>query len=93
MNDYFNHVIRQLHVEDMALLQTLEDQKATVAFRAMKRGDIAKALNFTEANFRKTVGKLQAIHFIETAAGGKEQRFFLTNFGQRAIAESLIEEL
>lgn len=87
--DYFNHVVKQLVLEDMTIMGYLLDKDATATFKAIKRGDVSKASEMTEATFRKTINKLQATHFIETVAGGKEHKLYLTIYGQQAINQSL----
>ena len=89
MSNYFDHVIKQLELEGMTILGFLLDNDATAAFKAVKRGDVSKASDMTEATFRKTISKLIATHLIETVTGGKEHKIYLTIYGDQAIRKSL----
>lgn len=89
MSDYFEHIIRQLTIEEMAILGILIDRDATAAFKSMKRSDVYERSDMSLANFRKTIGKLSATCLIDVVTGSKEHKMFLTSYGQQALEKSL----
>jgi predicted transcriptional regulator len=89
VNDYFDHVIRQLSIEEVALLGILSDKDATATFKSMKRSHLFETSEMSLANFRKTMEKLKATSLIEVVTGGKEHKVFLTLYGHQALEKSL----
>jgi hypothetical protein len=91
LDGYYQHIIRHLTFEDVAVLGVLLDKDATAAFKAIRRNEVYEESELSLANFRKTIGKLTATHMIEVVTGGKEHRIFLTTYGQEALELSLEE--
>ena len=92
-SEYFSFIINHLTFEEVTILGILRDEDATAAFKSMKRSQVAKEAAFTEAVFRKVIGKLAATHFISTVIAGKEHRVYLTDYGQAALDYSLREAI
>lgn len=93
MSDYFSHIVKRLSFDDMNVLSILFDKDAVAKFKAVKKSEVFNSSELTEANFRKVVYRLDAINFLETVVGNKEHRYFITNFGVKAINDSLNEEV
>lgn len=88
-NDYLEHIIRQLTIEEIAILGILHENDATAAFKSIRRTTVFTESELTEANFRKTIGKLTATCLIEMVTGNKEHKMYLTDYGQLALQKSL----
>lgn len=84
MGDYFKQIISQLTCEDISVLGILSEQDATAAYKAIRRSELFEASELSEANFRKTLLKLQATFFIEVTTTSKESKIYLTVYGQQA---------
>lgn len=84
MDDYFKHIISQLTSEDMKVLGILLKEDATAAYKALRRSELLEAADLSEANFRKSLIKLQATYFIEVDGKAKESKLYLTVYGQQA---------
>ncbi len=80
MSDYFEEVMRKLTIEDVSILGWLFQNEANAVFKAIKKSSIADEFEYSTANFRKTLNKLEAIHFIGTVTGGKEHKLYLTEY-------------
>lgn len=84
MEDYFNLITSQLTAEEMNILTILARNGVTAVFKAMRRSELLEKSNLSEANFRKTLNKLQATYFVEINTTSKESKIYLTMFGQQA---------
>jgi RIO-like serine/threonine protein kinase len=87
--DYFEHIVSRLTLDDMQILAMLSDKDFTASFKAVKKKEIFELLGFSEANYRKTIYRLDALNFIETLTGVKEHKIYITNYGLLAIQKSL----
>ncbi|AYE53899.1 hypothetical protein [Priestia megaterium] len=91
MSDYFEEVMRKLTIEDVSILGWLFQNEANAVFKAIKKSSIADEFEYSTANFRKTLNKLEAIHFIGTVTGGKEHKLYLTEYGQQAVQQAILQ--
>ncbi|PGQ88324.1 hypothetical protein [Priestia megaterium] len=91
MSDYFEEVMRKLTIEDVGILGWLFHNEATAVFKAIKKSNVADAVNYSTASFRKTLSKLEAIHFVGTVTGAKEHKLYLTEYGQQAVQQGILE--
>lgn len=85
VNEYFDHIIKHLTIEEMVILAVLNDMDATAAFKAMKRTEVLEQSKLTIAHFRKSIGKLLSTCLVNVVAGGKEQKVFLSEYGIEAL--------
>lgn len=90
-NDYFQHVVGKLNIDDMNILGILTDMDATATFKAIRKKDVFERSGLSEANYRKVIYRLDAMEFIQTVVGGKEHMLFITDYGTMAINHSLGE--
>ena len=86
---YFQHVVSRLNLDEMNVLGILTDDDATATFKSMKKKELYERSGLSEANFRKIIYRLDAISFVETVTGSKEHMYYVTNFGLMAINQSL----
>ena len=86
---YFSYIINNLTFEEVEVLLLLNQADATAAFKSIKRSQVAEETKYTEAVFRKIIGKLSATFFINTVITGKEHRIYLTEYGMTALKHSL----
>lgn len=91
VNEYFDHIVKHLTIEEMSILAVLYDMDATAAFKAMKRTDILEQSKLSIARFRKTIGKLVSTCLVDVVTGAKEQKVFLTQYGIEAL-EPMVQE-
>jgi predicted transcriptional regulator len=89
--EYFEHITRRLTIEELEILGRLLEEDATATFKAIKRKDVFEVSGWTLANFRKIMTKLTATALVSMVMGGKEQKVYLTNYGQEALEKSLEE--
>lgn len=92
MGNYFDHIISKLTINDMSILGVLADNQANVAFKAMRKKDVFDQLKMSEANFRKSLYRLEANQFIEVDTVDREHKLYITEYGQIALNQSLEEE-
>jgi predicted transcriptional regulator len=67
----------------------LQDQDATVAFKAMSNQSLLKSSNLTEARYRKIISRLIANYFVDIVAVSKQQTLYVTSYGILALQKSL----
>lgn len=91
LNDYFDHIFRQLTIEEVAVLGILLDRDATAAFKSVRRSQLYESSDMSLATFRKTIDKLKATSFIEAVTARKEHKVYLTSYGLLALEKSLKE--
>lgn len=92
MDNYFAEILSSLSHDDLKILGILNDEEANLKFKAIKKKTVGDISDLTEANFRKAIYRLEAIKFINVVTGQKEHKLFITDFGQRALFESLSKE-
>ncbi|WP_137743275.1 hypothetical protein [Robertmurraya siralis] len=92
MDSYFEEIVNSLSIEDLSLLGLLHDNDAEIKFKAIKKKDLQEQSNLSEANFRKSIYRLEIAKLIEIVTGQKEHKVFITNFGQKALNISLSKE-
>ncbi len=92
MNNYFPYIISKLTIDDMTVLGILSDLQVNAVFKSIKKKDVLSKTHLTEANFRKSIYRLEANGFIEIVKTDKEHKIYITEFGQIALNESLNEE-
>jgi len=91
MGDYFEEVMRKLTIEDVGVLGWLFQNEANAVFKAVKKRSVAEGVNYSTSNFRKTLSKLEAIHFVGTVTGAKEHKLYLTEYGQQAVQQGILQ--
>lgn len=87
--NYFQHIVSRLTLDEMDILGVLTDHDATATFKAMRKKEVYEKSGLTEANFRKVIYRLDAINFLETVTGNKEHLYYITNLGLMAVSQSL----
>lgn len=92
MDNYFTEILSSLSNDDLRILGILNDEDASVKFKAIKKKSISEMSKLTEANFRKVIYRLEAIKFINVVTGQKEHKLYITEFGQKALFDSLSKE-
>lgn len=91
LREYFEQIVQQLSIEEIAVLGILLDQDATAAFKAIRRQEVMQSSDLSLAQFRKTMEKLTATYLINVVTGGKEHKVYLTSYGTKALEKSLEE--
>jgi hypothetical protein len=92
-DNYFDHIVNRLRLDDIGMLAKLFDEDATVPFKAMSKKTILEELKISEANLRKTIYRLEAVDFVQAVTGIKEHKIYITELGALAIQEQFKEEL
>lgn len=87
--DYFLTVVNSLKIDEVTILGFLQDQDADMEFKAIKRGYLFEISKLTEANFRKTLNRLEALQFVKISVGGKEHHVYISPFGKEALSISV----
>lgn len=94
IEQYFDHILSRLTLDEMGILGVLLDYDATATFKAMKKKILFEHGGLSEANFRKIIYRLDALNFIETVSGNKEHMYFITGYGKNAMEKSIpLEEV
>lgn len=92
MNDnYFSYVVSNLAFEEVSILGILIDKDSTAPFKSITRESLLNSSGLTLARFRKVINNLTSSHLVEVVTGGKEHRMYITEYGMKAIQESLKE--
>jgi DNA-binding MarR family transcriptional regulator len=91
VNEYFEHIVKNLTIEEMGILAVLSDMDSTAAFKAVRRTEVLGKSELTIAHFRKAVGKLVSACLVNVVPGSKEQKVFLTEYGLKALEFTLKE--
>jgi predicted transcriptional regulator len=91
VKEYFDHIIRQLAIEEVSVLGILLDRDATAAFKSVRRSQLYENSDMSLATFRKTIDKLKSTSFIEVVTTRKEHKVYLTSYGLLALEKSLKE--
>ncbi|NBI28615.1 hypothetical protein [Chengkuizengella marina] len=100
MEDLFHSISKRLTFDDLSILSILYDYDIDSRFKAFKKRDLRNEVvkrrvkeqgsgDFTEANFRKSIYRLEAVRFIEIVYGEKEHKIYMTKYGLSAIRQSL----
>ncbi|MFK3936665.1 hypothetical protein ACI2JA_03995 [Alkalihalobacillus sp. NPDC078783] len=89
----FSDLVKHTNNDELLMLGYLMENEADAKFKAIRRGVIKEALSFTQALTRKNLLTLSAKQFIEVIHQSKEQCVYITEYGQRALGESLKEEV
>jgi predicted transcriptional regulator len=85
MDKYFLTLTDRLTIEEIEILNLLTSNESTNRFSARTKKDLFILSNLSEAKFRKIIYRLEALNFIEIAAGSREHLIFVTEYGQKAI--------
>ncbi|WP_080845580.1 hypothetical protein [Cytobacillus gottheilii] len=85
MDKYFNAIVDGLNLQDIEVLNVLTSTRATSLLSAITRKEVNDKVSYSEAIFRKTLQRLEAIKFVNVVTGNKEHSIYATEFGQNAI--------
>lgn len=91
LHGYFEHIASRLNIEDMEVLGILFDNEATSSFKAMKNQRVFELSKFSEAKYRRTIGRLAALSLIESDTTTKSHSLIITNYGIAAIQKTVLE--
>jgi folylpolyglutamate synthase/dihydropteroate synthase len=89
LNNYLEHIINQLTIEEVAVLGILKDQDATAVFKSLRRSQLYECSDMSVATFRKTIDKLKATSLVDLVTARKEHKVYLTTYGIQALEKSL----
>lgn len=89
MEQYFSDVVKDLSIDDMALLGTLHDKEATASFKALLNNEALNASGLSEATFRKVLYRLVANKFISIVAQKRQHSVYITQYGLAALTTTL----
>lgn len=87
--EYFDLVVKSLTLEDSHVLGILYEQDATAKVKAMISKNVSLQGNLSEAKFRKIVGRLQALIFVNINSDYKEHSMYITEYGLKALHQIL----
>lgn len=85
-SDYFHSVVTKLNCEDVAILIILMERNAISHFKSIGNQSVFELSSLTEAKYRRTINRLNALDFVQTSHIGKERLLFLTQYGEAAFA-------
>lgn len=85
MDHYFLSLIERLSLHEIEILNRLTSSESINRFSAKTKKELFTESGLSEAKFRKTLYRLEALNFIEIVAGSKEHLVFVTEYGQNAI--------
>ncbi len=85
MDIYFTTLIDRLTINEIELLNFLTSNEATNRFSATTKKHLLIESKLSEAKFRKSINRLEALNFIEIVSGNREHLIFVTEYGQNAI--------
>lgn len=89
----FSDLVKHTNNDELLMLGYLMENEADAKFKAIRRGAIKEGLSLTQALIRRNLLTLSAKQFIEIIHQSKEQSVYITEYGQRALGESLKEEV
>lgn len=89
MDDYFREIVKDLTIEDIALLNTIHDQDAVSKQKSIKVSHVMTLCDTTEAKYRKMVDKLVSLKFIVLNKDYKEHGLFISDYGINALTNTL----
>jgi RIO-like serine/threonine protein kinase len=92
-DNYFEHIVNNLKLDDFGVLGRLYDNDATIPFKAMSKKTVIEQTKMSEANLRKTLYRLEAVDFVRAVTGCKEHKIYLTGYGLLAMQETFQDEL
>jgi hypothetical protein len=85
MEQYWQHIIDSLTVDDANILGILLDSDSTTRIKAMQNANLCDKSELSEARYRKVVAKLIALKFIDVANDKKQYSYFINDYGQQAL--------
>ena len=85
MDSYFLSIIDRLTFEEIDLLNHLTKKDSTNVLTSIKKKELQSESKMSDATFRKTLNRLEAMLFINTVTGNKEHSIYATEYGQEAI--------
>lgn len=89
MDTYFASVIDNLTRNDLYILGLLSDEGADLKFKSIRKKTIQAKTQLTDATFRKSIDRLEALQFINIVKNSKEHTIFITQYGQEALRYQL----
>lgn len=89
MDTYFDSVIDNLTRNDLYILGLLSDEGADLKFKSIRKKTIQAKTQLTDATFRKSIDRLEALQFINIVKNSKEHTIFITQYGQEALSYQL----
>jgi RIO-like serine/threonine protein kinase len=89
MEQYFDDIVNNLTIDEMTILGILYSNEANAAFKATRKEHLQKDSELTEAKFRKSIQRLDAIKFIDISTLNKEYRYFITSYGHQAVVKNM----
>lgn len=92
MEEYFHHILKSLTIEDVSILGILYDEDANSKVKAIKSPLLYGRSDTSEAKYRKVIGRLTSLNFIEINSDYKEHSLFITEYGKKAL-ELTIENM
>ncbi|WP_165571653.1 hypothetical protein, partial [Cytobacillus praedii] len=89
---YFCEIVSSLSIDDLSILGVLNDNEAEIKFKAIPKVIVLEESKLTDANFRKSLYRLEIAKFIEIIKDHKSHSLIITPFGQKALFTSLSKE-
>jgi predicted MarR family transcription regulator len=89
LENYFEHIMKSLTIEDVGILHILLEEDATAKVKSLRNVSLYERSQTTEAKYRKILNRLIATSFIETNTDYKEHSIFITEFGINAFEQTL----
>ncbi|MCA1233343.1 hypothetical protein LBW83_17170 [Bacillus velezensis] len=89
MDTYFDSVIDNLTRNDLYILGLLSDEGVDLKFKSIRKKTIQEKTQLTDATFRKSIDRLEALQFINIVKNSKEHTVFITQYGQEALRYQL----
>ncbi|MBX0320169.1 hypothetical protein [Shouchella clausii] len=89
MKSFFEVVVNVTSNEELRILAFLYEESADSIFKSISRRQIQNRLAYKEAEIRKCLLLLQGKQFVLCNTHTKEKKYFISDFGVRALNYSL----
>ncbi|MET3505588.1 hypothetical protein [Halalkalibacter oceani] len=87
--NYFEAIASDLSNNEIMILGILMDHDSDAPFKALKRKDLKKKIDWSQATFNKTIMSLETKKLIGILRNQMTHDIYITNFGVKSVHYSL----
>lgn len=83
--DYFEIVVSNLDVEDIAIMSFLYENNATDSIYAIKTSAVRDQMRMSKSSLNQVLNRLKLANLIQSIHNSNKYSIFLTEFGKAAL--------